>query len=396
MTGLVRAAGRGLSLIAVFLAAGPSAARGQDGGRDAEVEEPAGKIQDTRLFEAQARFRLGVQLYAQGHPTEALAELRRAYALVPNYRVLFNLGEVAYQCHDFAAALRYLTRYLDDGGARIPEGRRREVARDLAELRTRVGYLSIQVPEVGARVVLDDVEIGKTPLATPVAANPGPRHVELLSFNTGRQVRTINLHAGETAIVSFDAPELENGLIAGGKPAPKGTEELAHPPRAKLAYPVEGSLAPVTEPPPVAAPAPPPTAAPGPSTPKLTLALSSEQVPRYAPLVDDGGEPARTRASRPSVWVTWTLAAAAAAGAAVTGSLAWSASRSLQEKNESYPVKAADLRSTYDRERRYALASDGLLAGTLVLSALALYLTLRDASPGGETHAGRLEARADW
>ena len=66
----------------------------------------------------------------------------------------------------------------------------------------------------------------------------------------------------------------------------------------------------------------------------------------------------------------------AAGGAAATGALAWTTSQSLHDKAATYPVRAGELQDLHDRERRYALASDGFLAGAVVLSALALYLTL--------------------
>jgi len=339
------------------------------GGSIARAEAPALSEDDlpmaptnddeTRVLEAQARFRLGVRLYAQGDPIGALAKLRDAYALAPSYRMLFNLGEVAYQCHDYAAALGYLSRYLDEGGTQIPEARRRQVARDIGALRARVGYLSIEHPDPGLRVKVDELDLGTTPLVGPVAANAGRRRIEISAPTGERQTRTVDIVPEVTLTIPF--------TTLAGKTSPT--------------------------PPALQAPAPPATV---PKAPVLTPSMSPGPPSSPVLLAQDGAKPAREHPGRVAPWVSWTLAAVAAGGAAVTGGLAWSASRSLQEKASSYPASAPELRATYDRERRYALASDGLLAGAAVLSALALYVTLRGTPASDEGRPGHLEARADW
>jgi len=359
---------------------GCSATRADDSaptGDDAILEP--GKNDDPRIFEAQARFKLGIQLYSQGDPNGALAELRRAYALVPRNRILFNLGEVAYQCNDHAAAMGYLTRYLAEGGAKIPEARRREVTRDLRELRARVGYLSIEHPEPGSRVTVDELDVGTTPLLTPVAANAGKRRIEIVSRSGERQTRTVDVEPGVTATVSFAALVRRILRTPPGVPLPAAADR---PNRAELAMP--------------SPPAAPTSPAPVAKAPDLAPRASTEPPSGRELLAQDHASTAHDRSDRMVPWVTWTLAAVAAGGAAVTGGLAWSASRALREQAGNYPISASDLRATHDRERSYALASDGFLAGAVVLSALAVYFTVRGAPGSHEGRPGQLEARADW
>lgn len=324
--------------------------------------------------EAQAHFRRGVQLYAGGDSTGALVELRRAYALVPTFRILFNLGQVAYQCGDHAAAFGYLTRYLTEGGNNVPDARRKEVARDLAELRARVGFLSIEAKDPTLRVAVDDADVGITPLAAPIPANAGRRRIDLVAPSGAQRTRTVDLAAGEILSVSF-------GPLAPPGPAPLDrrrpvTDRVRAPEVSEAQAPL-----PVIEPP--RAPPPPPSAvAPQPAAPLLVA------VPPPVP--------ARDRRARGVPWVTWTLAAVAAGGAAATGALAWSTSQSLHDKAATYPVRAADLQDLHDRERRYALASDGLLAGAVILSAVALYLTLSRPSASDEAGSSAVASRDRW
>src|SRR5262245_61950348 len=49
------------------------------------------------LAEAKQRFDRGYELYEEGEYPLALIEFNRAYELVPNYKVLYNIGQVCIQ-----------------------------------------------------------------------------------------------------------------------------------------------------------------------------------------------------------------------------------------------------------------------------------------------------------
>ena len=79
--------------------------------------------------------------------------------MVPTYKILYNLGQVSYQRHDYASALRYFRQYLEEGGAAIP-GPPLEVASDVVRLEGRVGKLEVKTIEPGAEILIDDVSSG--------------------------------------------------------------------------------------------------------------------------------------------------------------------------------------------------------------------------------------------
>src|SRR5262245_54376929 len=64
------------------------------------------------VTEAKQRFDRGLELYAEGEYPLALIEFTRAYELVPNYRVLYNIGQVCIQLGQYANARRALEEYL--------------------------------------------------------------------------------------------------------------------------------------------------------------------------------------------------------------------------------------------------------------------------------------------
>jgi len=345
---------------------GPAAPRKGQLDADAPLPLVLSAADGVPVDEAQLHFRRGVQLYADGDPAGALGELRRAYALVPSYRVLFNLGQVAYQCGDHAAAFGYLTRYLTEGGNQLPDARRKEVARDLSALRAWVGFLSIETKEPALRVTVDDADVGTSPLSAPIAANAGRRRIEIAARSGERQTRIVDLSAGEILSVAF---------------GPVGSAVAPAPTRASEAQ----APLPVIEAPRPPSPAPPPVIL----APRLPTTSTAPGPVAATPV-------ARDRRASGTPWVTWALAAVAAGGAAATGALAWSSSQSLHDRAATYPARASELQDLRAREQRYALASDGLLAGAVVLSAIALYLTLTRPSPSDVAPSAAAASQTRW
>jgi hypothetical protein len=279
--------------------------------------------------EARQRFRRGVELHAEGDLEGALVEFLRAYELSPSYKILYNVAQIAYQRQDYVTALRYFTRYLNEGGADVPRPRRNEVEDEIARLRLRTGWLDVHVPEPGAELIVDEVSVGTTPLPAPVAVNLGRRRVEIAFPNGERRVRVVDVAGGETVIVSFAA---------------------VPPPR----------LAPLAS---TAAAAPAPT---------LLLAGAPEAPAR----------PPRRAPPRSSHWLGWTAAGVLAAAAGTTGALAMLESRDLEHERDTFPASADTLNRTHRDMRILALTTDGLAIGSALVAALTLYFTVRTPTGG--------------
>jgi hypothetical protein len=277
------------------------------------------------VAEAQSHFKRGVDLYEEGDLPAALVEFRRAYDLIPNYRVLYNLGRVASAMHDYASALRHYRQYLTEGGAQLSGPRRVEVEGELQKLIGRVGQLRVIVDVAGAEITVDDVSVGVSPLPTAVAVNAGKRKVVAVAPHLPPVARLVDVAGEESVTVTMAIP----------MPRPIPLPEVAAP----------------------VAPPPRPVAAPGP--------------PR---------EMAHRR-TWPIV-LTWTTTGLLAAGTATAGLLALRDSRDLRDLRESYPISYDELAAAQKKTRRSALLADGLLAGTALFAALSLYVTL---SGPGET-----------
>jgi tetratricopeptide (TPR) repeat protein len=127
--------------------------------------------------EARRRFDRGIELYADGDFALALIEFNRAFQLVSNYRVLYNIGQVNLQLARYADARRALEAYLKQGGSEVPEDRASSVQRDLAMLEQRTAFLTVTTNVPGAEVLIDDLTVGTTPLTEPLLVDAGVHRI---------------------------------------------------------------------------------------------------------------------------------------------------------------------------------------------------------------------------
>jgi hypothetical protein len=167
----------------------------------ASAADPSG---DSTPAEASKHFGHGVKLSEDGDWRAAVIEFERAYAIAPNYRVLFNIGQCRYQLHDYPGALTAFQRYLAEGGDLVPPDRRAQVTADVDLLKGRVATLRVVSATTGAQLTLDDVSLGTTPLSAPIAVGAG-RHKLVESKEGFADVeRTFDIAGEETLDVKID------------------------------------------------------------------------------------------------------------------------------------------------------------------------------------------------
>src|SRR5580658_10417014 len=102
-----------------------------------------GVTADTAIHEASIHFDRGVKLFQDQDWRGALIEFERAYAVSPNYRVLYNIGQCRHQLRDYAGALEAFQKYLTQGDAHLTAERRKQVQANIDELGERVARVRI-------------------------------------------------------------------------------------------------------------------------------------------------------------------------------------------------------------------------------------------------------------
>jgi tetratricopeptide (TPR) repeat protein len=132
---------------------------------------------EAAVREASDHYEAGLALYADGEFKRAAIEFDRAYELVPNYRALYNIGQVRIQLHDYARAYKALKAYLAQGGSKIDADRKKSVSDDLEMLATRTATMAIASNEDGAEILVDGELAGTTPLSEPLLLDTGDHRI---------------------------------------------------------------------------------------------------------------------------------------------------------------------------------------------------------------------------
>jgi PEGA domain len=274
--------------------------------------------------EAATRFKKGLDLFKDGDAQAALIEFRRAYQLAPNYQVLYNIGQVSFQLQDYPGALAALQKYLLEGGRNIPNARRAEVEKDIEKLRSRVANIEVIVNVPDADVLVDDVNVGKSPLKQSVLVGAGKHRVAVSRAGYTSGSKLVEIASQESQKVTFELTETQQSTPA---PIPAPTPEPAKPGE--------------------------PSTNPQPSTP-------AEQGPKnYTPAI-----------------IAWSATGAVTAGAVITGVLALGASSDLKTLRGMPGQTTATLSAAASKTSNFAVATDVLGGVALAGAGVSIYLTV--------------------
>jgi tetratricopeptide (TPR) repeat protein len=148
---------------------------------------------------ARARFDAGVTALDAGDRTAALAAFKESYALVPQPRVLANIGALYHQLDRYVEAADAYERYLRSGDT--PDKERAVVVRRLAELDTKLGKLVFEI-ETRDQVSVDDRSLGVGPIATTVRVTPGGHRIVI-----GAKTTVVDVTAGAVVPVAVREPK---------------------------------------------------------------------------------------------------------------------------------------------------------------------------------------------
>jgi hypothetical protein len=232
---------------------------------------------------ARGCFQRGLDLFDERDLDGAMVEFRRAYELAKSYRILFNLGQVAAEKHDYATALEYFGRYLKDGAGQIPEDRLRSVEEEIAKFHQRVGQIQVTVAAKDAEVLVDDESAGWAPLAEPLTVNIGRRRVAIRTKEGMSDPRFVDVPGGERVQVEFKQ-------VPGGRTKRGSSLSSASPSQGKV---------------------------------DLTAPASTRR---------------RSDGTSAGAWLAWTVTGMCAVGALASGILAYRWEQDLRNQRDTYPV----------------------------------------------------------
>jgi tetratricopeptide (TPR) repeat protein len=193
----IRALLRSLCVVLLFLSAARSVQADAGSGQSATIDDVA---------TSHEHFNRGVEYVHDGDLRGALIEFKRAYAVSPNYRVLFNLGQVANALGRYTEAQDYFQHYINDGQDEIPPDRKRDVEAQLGKLAGRIATLVLATNVPGAEIFVDDVSVGTSPLQGPVKVSSGTGTIAAISSGRPRVSQVIDVAGGDTVALQLSFP----------------------------------------------------------------------------------------------------------------------------------------------------------------------------------------------
>jgi tetratricopeptide (TPR) repeat protein len=205
------------------------------------VTTTIGRADDPR-DDARAHYARGLALVGQNGYEGALREFNEAYAISPEFAVLYNIGQAHVALGQAAEAIEVLSRYLRDGGNRVPPARRAQVQFQIAVLRSslpnpelppeaeaaraagaaagaaageavaaateavrspvlRPGTLAIRCPQPGLKLTLDGKRVDPASSAAGITVSAGVHHLALAAPGRGAAEQSLDLPGGTAAIV---------------------------------------------------------------------------------------------------------------------------------------------------------------------------------------------------
>lgn len=189
--------------------------------RAVAAEEPRSAAAE----EASGHFQRGAQFFRENNLDAALAAFTRAYEVLPNFRVLYNIGQVQAGRHDYIAAIRAFDAYLEQGGTDLPEERRTQVQAEITSLRQKISPLTVTCNVAGAELRIDGVVAGSLPLQSPIEVNAGLRRVTVTKPGYSTAERNVLVAGRQDLNVNVTLEAVRSQLLAPRVSAPPPTSE---------------------------------------------------------------------------------------------------------------------------------------------------------------------------
>ncbi|MBM4357376.1 MAG: PEGA domain-containing protein [Deltaproteobacteria bacterium] len=176
----------------------------------------------------------------------ALEEARKLYleslALKPSAETLGSLGGVEHAMKRYRDCAEHLTASLQGPPSTGGEAARTKNADKLAECRSKVGAVRLEVTPDGTTVTVDGVVAGKTPFPSPLFVEPGARTVTFALDGHRDAQRSVETTAGREVplIVKLEKPPAPPAA----RPAKEATTATAAetPPAAPSAPPEPATM----------------------------------------------------------------------------------------------------------------------------------------------------------
>ncbi len=186
--------------LAVALAGAPARAQPAPSEPPAAASPPS--LTETLTGEAKEEYEGGKLLFDNGDHAGAALKFQHAYDLAHDPRLLWNVAAAEKYLRHYARVEALLTEYLKASGPALAETDRSNALDLLETVKAFIVDVTFDVSEPGARVLVDDTEIGQTPLPAAQRIDMGSHKIQVVKPGFQNFVATRVFTGGAKAQIS--------------------------------------------------------------------------------------------------------------------------------------------------------------------------------------------------
>ena len=165
---------------------------------------------------------------------DVLAAYEEAYAVTKSPALLYNMGRALQALNRFPAALEKLEAFDREAPVDLKQ-RVPRLAQLIAEIRQRVATVTIRTNVDGARIVVRETVVGRSPLGSPLRLTSGKAVVELEAEGYFPRRETVDLPGGGALALEMPLFSRSTTGILGVRASAAGAEVFVDGRRAGIA-----------------------------------------------------------------------------------------------------------------------------------------------------------------
>ena len=169
-------------------------------------------VDESKRADAARRFDRALRLFDSGDNAGALAEFKRAYDLLPQPVVLYNIGLVYAAMSRPVDAADALEQVVND--VRLSTDQLQRAQRTLQEQQARIGRLAVTTKPEKAHVEVDNVEVAQTPLVAPIRVSEGNHIVGVVAEGYAPMRKEILLAGNTDVALNFELSSVRSAQVA--------------------------------------------------------------------------------------------------------------------------------------------------------------------------------------
>ena len=188
------------------------------------LAQPSGRSEGERADHDRAvvLMKLGSEQFKAGNFTAARAAFQDSYRLRPTFDTACSLGQTEVKLRNYVEAAEHYRACIESYPTSGSPERLEKIKTDRDEVLKEVGRVHVEFPETGVHILVDDEEVGTTPLQAEIYLPPGTNSVTFRS-DDGREIsRAFSLQRGQkfTLRAEFDRPPASPAPAAQETPQP--------------------------------------------------------------------------------------------------------------------------------------------------------------------------------